>query len=411
MIERAHISFFANFFLVSFLPPSSLRTFPSCQLEHRSAVNLVRAERILFGVHERDRVYQGFSIAFDASVEEVWLAFASGGVLVSATPDMLHAGPGLPQMLVDQRITVISTVPTLLSMMEDQMPDVRILISGGEAVQKDLIKRWSKHHPEDAIYRTDLPFPPNASPLQLAMLERVNRERAEWREVDMSRGLHRRRFVNTYGPTEATVIATHIDTQPSAPLVTIGKAVPSYFLYILDANLNPCPIGVGGELHIGGLCVARGYLARDELTKEKFIPYPTHKLWHRDENESDLALMTTYSPRLYKAGDLCRWTEEGEVEFCGRIDAQVKLRGYRVELSEIESVLMTQDNIQSACVSVREDVPGIQNLIGYVILKNPNLDFDQDALKEGIRVRVSHQKGDRQRESERGGSAYGDSWR
>jgi len=136
-----------------------------CQLEHRSVVNLVRAERILFGCTPEDRVYQGFSIAFDASVEEVWLAFASGGALVAATPDMLHAGPALPSMLVAQRITIVSTVPTLLSMMEDTIPQVRILISGGEAVQKDIIKRWQPG----------------------------------------------RRFVNTYGPTEARSGSTFFD--------------------------------------------------------------------------------------------------------------------------------------------------------------------------------------------------------
>jgi hypothetical protein len=97
--------------------------------------------------------------------------------------------------------------------------------------------------------------------------------------------------------------------------------------------------------------------------------------------------MLTKSPRLYKAGDLCRWTEDGQVEFCGRIDAQVKLRGYRIELSEIESVMMTLDNVQTAVVSVREDTPGIQNLCGYVILKDPSLPFDQDVLKEGIKAR------------------------
>lgn len=345
-----------------------------CELEHHSVVNLIRAERILFDVHSKDRVYQGFSIAFDASVEEVWLAFASGACLVAATPEMLHAGPGLPAMLNEAGITVVSTVPTLLTMMEDTLPNMRILILGGEACHKDLILKWS----------------------------------------------HNRRMINTYGPTEASVIATHIDCDANAPIVTIGSAVPSYFLYILDGDLNPCPVGVAGELHIGGQCVARGYLNRPELNVQKFIPFPSSKLWIESEGENSLKEIMKKTPRLYKTGDLTRWTEDGQIEFCGRIDAQVgtqfskhtsmlqvwscpflscpvvsfccfsqvKLRGFRVELSEIESVLMTQPNVQSAVVSVREDIPGIQNLIGYVILKNKSISLNQDTLKEGIRVRL-----------------------
>jgi len=99
-----------------------------------------------------------------------------------------------------------------------------------------------------------------------------------------------------------SVIATWVDTDPAAPLVTIGRAVPGYFLYILDADLNPCPVGVAGELHIGGLCVARGYLNRDDLTKEKFIPFPRNKVWQQHMEEEQIKKIAGLSPRLYKAG-------------------------------------------------------------------------------------------------------------
>ena len=195
------------------------------EIEHRSACHLVRAEGKLFQVGPSDRVYQGFSLAFDASVEEMWLAFFAGAALVVGTREMVRSGAALSGMLTEAAVTVLSCVPTLLAMMDEDIPAVRLLILGGEACPPDLVRRW-------------------------------------WRPG--------RRVFNTYGPTEATVIATCAECHPDEP-VTIGQPVPNYLACVLDEQLQPVPAGVAGELCLGGIGLARGYLGQPELTREKFI--------------------------------------------------------------------------------------------------------------------------------------------
>jgi non-ribosomal peptide synthetase-like protein len=296
------------------------------QIEHRSVCHLVRAERKLFQVQPHDRVYQGFSAAFDASVEEVWLAFFSGATLVVGTRDMVYAGAGLARMLTEARVTVLSCVPTLLSMMEEDVPTVRLLILGGEACPPDLVKRW-------------------------------------WQPG--------RRVFNTYGPTEATVIATSAECHPDKP-ITIGRPVPNYLACILDEQLHPVPAGVPGELYLGGIGLARGYLGRPELTREKFI---------------SLAGDGATAQRLYRTGDLARWTPDGQLEFLGRLDTQVKIRGFRVELSEIESVLMECPGVQAAAVALREDGPAIQQLVAYIV-PQPATPFDEKAIRATLHTHL-----------------------
>jgi non-ribosomal peptide synthetase-like protein len=297
------------------------------QIEHRSACNLVRSEGKIFNVRPADRVYQGFSIAFDASVEEVWLAFFAGATLVVGTRHMVHAGPDLCRMLTDARVSVLSCVPTLLSMMDDDLPTVRLLILGGEDCPQSLVSRW-------------------ATP--------------------------GRRMVNTYGPTEATVIATYAECHPSRR-VTIGKTIPNYSAYILDAQMGEVPVGEVGELHIGGMGLARGYVGRDDLTREKFVPNP-------------FSTSGNGHSRLYKTGDLARWNDDGNIEFLGRVDNQVKLRGFRVELSEIESVLMQCPDVQTAAVVVREDA-GIQQLVAYLVTRD-QCAIDEENLRDILRARL-----------------------
>src|SRR5438034_1552058 len=277
-------------------------------IEHRSACHLVGAEGCIFNVRPEDRVYQGFSLAFDASVEEVWLAFRSGATLVAATPEMAHAGPDLSRLLAERRVTVLSCVPTLLSMLAEDVPTVRLLIFGGETCPDQLVERWSRPG---------------------------------------------RRLVNTYGPTEATVIATYSDLSPGKP-VTIGRAVPGYRVYLLDDGLRPVPNGEIGELWIGGAGVARGYVGLPGSTEARFLPDP---FVPSDETDA----------RIYRTGDLGRINGEGNIEFHGRADSQVKIRGFRVELAEIESVMMQADGVRAAACAVREDVPGVQQLVGYVV--------------------------------------------
>ena len=296
------------------------------QVEHRSVCHLVRAEGKLFQVQPADRVYQGFSLAFDASVEEVWLAFYAGATLVVATAEMVRSGTALSRMLAEAGVTVLSCVPTLLAMMEDDVPTVRLLILGGEACPPDLVKRW-------------------------------------WKPT--------RRIVNTYGPTEATVIATAAECHPAKP-VTIGRPISNYLACILDERLQPVPPGVPGELCLGGIGLARGYLGRPELTAEKFIRVA--------EGEKP-------PERFYRTGDLARWSPDHEIEFLGRIDTQVKIRGFRVELAEIEAVLLECPGVQAAAAALREDEPGRQQLVAYIVPCS-NEPFDEKAVRAILRARL-----------------------
>jgi non-ribosomal peptide synthetase-like protein len=303
------------------------------ELEHRSVCNLVQVEREMFRVRPEDRVFQGFSIAFDASVEEVWLAFASGASLVVGTSEMVHAGPALSGLLSEIGVTVFSTVPTLLSMLDEDIPTVRLLILGGEACPPDLVQRWSREG---------------------------------------------RRMYNTYGPTEATVIATAWECVPGK-LVTIGPPIPTYHVYLLDENQKPVPAGQPGELYIGGVCVARGYVGRPDLTAERFIANPVA--------DPRATAATAVPHRLYRTGDLGRWTPEGEIEYLGRIDSQVKLRGFRVELSEIEAVLMECPGVQTAAVAVHQDAGNIQQLVGYLVMREGQ-EPDEEAIRPILRKRL-----------------------
>lgn len=194
-------------------------------VEHRNAAHLVRAEAGIFRLFPFDRVYQGASLCFDLSVEEIWLAFHAGAPLVAATPEADQAGPDLSRWLADRGVTVLSCVPSLLAMLEGDVPSLRLLILGGETCSRQLVARW--HRPG-------------------------------------------RRIVNTYGPTETTVAATYADLSPGKP-VTIGRPLPGYDVYILDEDLRPLPPGKTGEICIGGPGVARGYIGLKKETGARFI--------------------------------------------------------------------------------------------------------------------------------------------
>ena len=300
------------------------------QIEHRNACHLARAEGKIFEVQPTDRVYQGFSLAFDASVEEVWLALFSGATLVIGNAEMVRSGTGLSLKLAEAGVTVLSCVPTLLAMMEEDVPVLRLLILGGEVCPPDLVRRW-------------------------------------WKPG--------RRVVNTYGPTETTVIATSGECHPDKP-VTIGSPVPNYSACILNEELKPVSDGATGELCIGGAGVARGYVGRADLTREKFVTL-----------DLNFCTESPDSQRFYRTGDLARWLANGEIEFLGRIDSQVKIRGFRVELAEIEAVLMECPAVQSTAVMLREDEPGIQQLVGYVVARS-GVVFDERAARELLRGRL-----------------------
>ncbi len=276
-------------------------------IAHRSVCHFVRAEAKLFCVKPEDRVYHGFSLSFDASVEELWLAWFAGACLLVAPEEIARSGDELPVWLSRKNVSVLSCVPTLLALFEQDIPTVRLLILGGEVCPPHLVECWTKPG---------------------------------------------RRIANTYGPTEATVVATYAWCQPDRT-VTIGHLLPNVVACILNDSLEPVAPGQSGELCLGGPGLSGGYLNRQELTRVKFIANPAK------------AGAGCYST-LFRTGDLVRLNEGGELEFLGRTDDQVKLRGYRIELGDVEAALRAIPGVLNAAAAVRE-VAGSAELVGYLV--------------------------------------------
>ena len=255
--------------------------------------------------------------SFDVSVWEFFWPLQTGASLIIAKPGGHRDSAYLTRLIIDQKITTLHFVPSMLRVFLEEAgvercTSIKRVICSGEALPFDLQQRF---------------------------FERLDTE------------LH-----NLYGPTEAAVDVTYWPCRPDSDrsMVPIGYPVANTQIYILDPRLFPVPIGCIGELHIGGVQVARGYLNRSELTAEKFIPDPF--------NDDPAA-------RLYKTGDLARYLADGSIEYLGRIDFQVKIRGLRIELGEIEACLTELDAVKKCIVVVREDRPGDQRLVAYYVLK------------------------------------------
>jgi non-ribosomal peptide synthetase-like protein len=272
-------------------------------ISHRSLTNFVRGDQeACMRVSPEDRVFQGFSPASDGHHEEVWPTLLAGATLVVAATSDVHSGPELGTFLARHAVTVISCAPTLLSMVEQDVPSIRRILFGAERCPAEIVRRW-------------------------------------WRPG--------REIINTYGPTEATVGATYALCAPDEP-ITIGRPLPNYFCYILDDEFRAVPQGKEGEFCISGIGVSRGYLGNGALTSEKFIPNP----FARAELHNDL---------LYRTGDRARLREDGNIEWLGRVDSQVKIRGYRIELSDIESHILEDAAVRSVVVVLRNaDTPSPQ---------------------------------------------------
>jgi surfactin family lipopeptide synthetase A len=274
---------------------------------HQGLCNLALAQIRIFDVHPDSRVLQFASFSFDASISEVVMSLCAGATLYLGTRESLLPGMNLMNLLRDRKITHVTLSPSALSAMPSgEYPDLCTIIVAGEACPPDLVAQWSKG----------------------------------------------RRFLNGYGPTESTVCATTAICNDSESPPPIGKPIDNIQTYILDRDLQPVPIGIPGELHIGGIGLARGYLNRPELTAEKFIPNPFSQ---------------DYSGRLYKTGDLVRYLPDGNIEFLGRIDQQVKIRGFRIELGEVEAVLSLHPQVREAVVVARVDHPGGKRLVAYIV--------------------------------------------
>ena len=288
-------------------------------LEHRGLVNHNFAAIKLYGFSAKDRVLQFSSISFDIAIEEMFPTWMSGGTLVLKVDGVALVASEFLSWIGQERITVLD-LPTAywhelvrqLSDLRQPLPEtLRLVIVGGEKA--------------------------SASAL------------SDWRKVAGSAV----RWVNTYGPTEASVIATAYEPGPEFPAqLPIGRPIANAQVYILDSHLQEVPVGVRGELHIGGSGLARGYLNRPDLTAAKFIPSPFSE---------------GYSSRLYKTGDMARYLPDGNIEFLGRTDDQIKIRGFRVELGEIETVVNQYPDVEQAVVTVCQNDLGENSLVAYVV--------------------------------------------
>ncbi|OHT87963.1 non-ribosomal peptide synthetase [Mycobacteroides saopaulense] len=270
---------------------------------HAGLPGVAAAQRDLLGLDSGARVLMVASPTFDASVFEMLWAAGAGAALVVAPPEV-YAAEALTALVQNQRVTAAVLTPTVLSSLDRaKLGAVRTLVTAGEDCPRELVDAWAPG----------------------------------------------RRLVNAYGPSEATIWATSTPMAAGRP-INIGTPIPGMCTLVLDAGLNPTPIGVVGELYLGGAAVASGYIGRAALTSERFVANP-------------------YAPagaRMYRTGDLVRWNADGALQYMGRADEQVKIRGNRIELGEVQIVLAGVPGVEQAVVIVRADGPGDKRLVGYV---------------------------------------------
>jgi amino acid adenylation domain-containing protein/thioester reductase-like protein len=290
-------------------------------IEQLSLINFIKVAIVEYEFTQRDRILQFASINFDAAIEEIFPCLASGGLLVLRSDDMLSSMSVFLQRCQDLELTVLDLPTAFWHQLTSELvtnnlmlpQSLRLVIIGGERALPASIELWQKLVGNSTL------------------------------------------LVNTYGPTEATVVATMYPVPAAMQKwenIPIGRAIQNTQSYVLDKASQPVVEGVAGQLYIGGVCLARGYLNRPELTAEKFIPNPF----------SDKA-----NARLYQTGDLVRSLPDGNLEFLGRIDHQVKIRGFRVELGEVEAALNEHPDVVESIVIPEEDQFGTLNLIAYIV--------------------------------------------
>jgi len=309
---------------------------------HQNLVNHSSAIASEYNLSARDRVLQFAALSFDVVIEEIFPSWLSGATVVLRPQELFASFADLVEFIKTQRLTVLNLPAAFwhkwvldLSQSDEHLPScLRLLVVGSEQVQWSRVAMWQKYV-----------------------------------------GSHIKLY-NAYGPTEATITATVYQVDLSnqegkTGSVPIGLPIANTQVYILDSNLQPVAVGVAGELYIGGDGLARGYLNRPELTEEKFIPNP---------------FSDSKSQRLYKTGDLARYSGDGNIEFVGRVDHQVKIRGFRIELGEIEAVLNTHPQIQQAVVIATEDISGNKRLVAYVVTRDESLTINQ--LREFLRSKL-----------------------
>ncbi|AFY92127.1 non-ribosomal peptide synthetase [Chamaesiphon minutus] len=295
-------------------------------IEHRGLSNLAQVQIEVFNIQPSHRILQFASLSFDASIFEIVMALQSGATLDLATKESLLPGRPLLELLRDRAITHVTLPPAVLAVLPlASLPALQTIICAGEPCPADMINRW-------------------------------------WQP--------QRQFFNAYGLTEATVWSTIAEIKSTSAQISIGRPISNTQIYILDKHLEPVPIGIDGELYIGGDGLGRGYINRPELTAKHFIANPF------DDRQA---------ARLYKTGDLARYRSrsvlcgesDGNIEFLGRSDDLVKVRGFRIELSEIETAIRRYPQVQTVVVIDRDNSYGDKYLIAYIVpnIETPNFIF------------------------------------
>ncbi|MGO4773894.1 amino acid adenylation domain-containing protein, partial [Flavobacterium sp. W22_SRS_FK3] len=300
--------------------------------EHGGIVNRLLWTQSHYQLKSDDIILQKTSFSFDVSVWEFLWSISCGARLVFAKPEGHTDVEYLKYIIEKESITTIHFVPSMLRVFLEDIKlgdcnSLRRVLCSGEAL----------------------------------LLDHVHLFKDKFKEV---------RLDNLYGPTEAAIDVSswEVPMKGSISQILIGKPVANTGLYVLDDQNQLLPIGIIGELFIGGVQVARGYLNREELTREKFIANPFKE-----------------GERIYKSGDLARWLPDGNIEYIGRKDDQVKIRGYRIELGEIENVLSSLEAVRQCCVLAKEDASGSKRLVGYVVPEVQD-DFDREVLQNQLRL-------------------------
>lgn len=284
-------------------------------IQHRQISHLLRSENSILKIGPQDRTYQGFSVSFDMFFEETWLSILAGGKLIIADARTAKSFDRLDQFLIKNHVTVLHAVPSLLNNLSSQIPSLRIVNAGGEACTANVIEKWAQPH------------------------------------ID---------FYNSYGPTETTVTSSMIKINKDDEL-TIGPPLPNYGMAVVDEKLVPVALGEIGEIVISGPGVSAGYFFRDDLSAKVFLDKP-------------ISLQDLFGSKIYLSGDLGMMLPNGHFKVIGRKDDQIKLRGYRIEMGEIEAQLNAIKSINQAVVAVKS-VSNVEQLVAYVILNTlGNLD-------------------------------------
>ncbi|URC11725.1 amino acid adenylation domain-containing protein [Flavobacterium sp. B183] len=289
-------------------------------IEHRNIVNTILSQISAFSISNKDSCLQFASISFDASIWEIGISLLSGSRLCIIKEEAKSDVTFFRNFIANNAITFATLPPAFLQLLAvDDIKSIKTLVTAGESIPLEVAKRFSEHY----------------------------------------------NYINAYGPTEASICSTTFQGGIKNR-VSIGKPIDNTQVYVMNEEHNLLPVGVVGELCVGGAGVARGYLNLEQLTKEKFINNPFIE-----------------GERIYKTGDLARWLPDGNLEFIGRKDDQVKIRGYRIELGEIENVLSSLSGVVQCCVLAKEDLNNTKRLVGYVV---PEGDFDKEIVQNQLKL-------------------------